>query len=347
MRILLLTHAFNSLTQRLYVRAGRGGSRRSRSNSTSTTASPKRRSRCGGRNSSLRRSSSGAIPESVWRRYRCIVIHPGIAGDRGPSALDWAIAERRDRVGRDRARGERRDGRRRRLGRASPSRCATRRRAASTATRSPRRPSPRCRLRWRRIARGDDAGPLGAMPTRRCAAGRGRDAPGGSRASTGARRHGDGAAQDPRGRRRRRACAMTCWACGCHLYDAHPRRAACAASQRPGTVIAQRDGAILRATVDGAVWITHLARGRRRASVQAARRDGAGRPARRRARGPARAGRGRRLSDVAPDPLRGSGTRVGYLHFPFYNGAMGTAQCEALRDAYRAARDASDARASR
>jgi len=33
------------------------------------------------------------VPESVWRRYRTIVIHPGPEGDRGPSALDWAIMD--------------------------------------------------------------------------------------------------------------------------------------------------------------------------------------------------------------------------------------------------------------
>ena len=32
-----------------------------------------------------------AIPESVWRQTPCLVVHPGIVGDRGPSALDWAI----------------------------------------------------------------------------------------------------------------------------------------------------------------------------------------------------------------------------------------------------------------
>jgi putative two-component system hydrogenase maturation factor HypX/HoxX len=32
-----------------------------------------------------------AIPESIWSRHLCLVVHPGIAGDRGPSALDWAI----------------------------------------------------------------------------------------------------------------------------------------------------------------------------------------------------------------------------------------------------------------
>jgi putative two-component system hydrogenase maturation factor HypX/HoxX len=34
------------------------------------------------------------IPADVWRRYRCLIVHPGIPGDRGPSSLDWAIQER-------------------------------------------------------------------------------------------------------------------------------------------------------------------------------------------------------------------------------------------------------------
>lgn len=33
------------------------------------------------------------IPEEIWRRYLCIIVHPGIKGDRGPSSLDWAIIE--------------------------------------------------------------------------------------------------------------------------------------------------------------------------------------------------------------------------------------------------------------
>ena len=33
------------------------------------------------------------VPESVWRHHRTIIIHPGPMGDRGPSSLDWAIAE--------------------------------------------------------------------------------------------------------------------------------------------------------------------------------------------------------------------------------------------------------------
>ena len=31
------------------------------------------------------------IPESIWASHRCLIVHPGPAGDRGPSSLDWAI----------------------------------------------------------------------------------------------------------------------------------------------------------------------------------------------------------------------------------------------------------------
>ncbi|WP_097322857.1 enoyl-CoA hydratase-related protein [Paractinoplanes atraurantiacus] len=33
------------------------------------------------------------VPAEVWRHWRTVIIHPGPAGDRGPSSLDWAIAE--------------------------------------------------------------------------------------------------------------------------------------------------------------------------------------------------------------------------------------------------------------
>ena len=31
------------------------------------------------------------IPESIWANHRCLIVHPGPRGDRGPSSLDWAI----------------------------------------------------------------------------------------------------------------------------------------------------------------------------------------------------------------------------------------------------------------
>ena len=31
------------------------------------------------------------IPASIWQHHTCLIVHPGITGDRGPSSLDWAI----------------------------------------------------------------------------------------------------------------------------------------------------------------------------------------------------------------------------------------------------------------
>ncbi|PCK09583.1 MAG: hypothetical protein COA42_03490 [Alteromonadaceae bacterium] len=33
------------------------------------------------------------IPEDIWQQYLCLIVHPGIEGDRGASSLDWAITE--------------------------------------------------------------------------------------------------------------------------------------------------------------------------------------------------------------------------------------------------------------
>ncbi|MEV5147722.1 enoyl-CoA hydratase-related protein [Streptomyces sp. NPDC052727] len=33
-----------------------------------------------------------ALPEDVWREHTCLIVHPGPPGDRGPSSLDWALA---------------------------------------------------------------------------------------------------------------------------------------------------------------------------------------------------------------------------------------------------------------
>ena len=99
---------------------------------------------------------------------------------------------------------------------------------------------------------------------------------------------------------------------------------------RPGELIAQRDGAVLRATVDGAVWITHLRApdGFKLPAVRALELAGV-------------------VLDVpeVPAPLLRADTwqeivyeeqaGVGYLHFDFYNGAMSTAQCRRLLAAYR------------
>ncbi|RTR37448.1 hydrogenase maturation protein [Shewanella canadensis] len=39
------------------------------------------------------------IAEDIWNKHLCIIIHPGITGDRGPSSLDWAILNRESEWG--------------------------------------------------------------------------------------------------------------------------------------------------------------------------------------------------------------------------------------------------------
>ena len=105
-----------------------------------------------------------------------------------------------------------------------------------------------------------------------------------------------------------------------HLFGVHPEDSLRGV---PGEIVATRHGAICRATVDGAVWITHL-----------------------KAPGGFKlpATRALELAGVAVDaPDTGSWREisyeerdgVGYLEFDFYNGAMSTDQCRRLRDAYR------------
>ena len=112
----------------------------------------------------------------------------------------------------------------------------------------------------------------------------------------------------------------------------------CAA--RPATIVAQRDGAICRATTDGAVWITHLKRreGETSFKLPATRAlelagvavDAPEVPIAVDAALPAE----HTFREIAYEEHAG----VGYLHFDFYNGAMSTEQCRRLRDAYLLAR---------
>lgn len=90
MRILLVASAFNSLTQRVHAEL--------------TDAGHELDTVCGGGDDDVREAVgrhraelviapmlTTAIPEDVWSRHVCLVVHPGPPGDRGPSALDWAI----------------------------------------------------------------------------------------------------------------------------------------------------------------------------------------------------------------------------------------------------------------
>jgi putative two-component system hydrogenase maturation factor HypX/HoxX len=90
MRILFLTHSFNSLTQRLYCELTQLGHQISIEFDISDSVSEEAVALFKP-DLILAPFLKRAIPESIWSRHLCLVVHPGIVGDRGPSALDWAI----------------------------------------------------------------------------------------------------------------------------------------------------------------------------------------------------------------------------------------------------------------
>ncbi|HEX5568416.1 MAG TPA: formyltransferase family protein, partial [Streptomyces sp.] len=98
MRILLMASAFNSLTQRVLVELEDRGH--------AVAVELALDDDCW--REALRRHTpdlvvapmlTTAIPEEVWSARTCLVVHPGPPGDRGPSALDWALHEGVERWG--------------------------------------------------------------------------------------------------------------------------------------------------------------------------------------------------------------------------------------------------------
>ena len=98
MRILFISSVHNSLSQRLSVEL----SRRGHAIALSIGATGDRMCQDVERSQPeliLAPMLKAAIPEAVWREHLCLIVHPGIAGDRGPSSLDWAIAGGESRWG--------------------------------------------------------------------------------------------------------------------------------------------------------------------------------------------------------------------------------------------------------
>ncbi|HXZ53009.1 MAG TPA: hydrogenase maturation protein [Burkholderiales bacterium] len=322
MRILLLTHSFNSLAQRIYVElAGRGHELSVELDIADAVSLEAAR---------LFRPDlviapylKRAIPEALWREYACLVVHPGPPGDRGSASLDWAILE-----------GEREWG-------------VTVLQANAVmdggdvwaARTFPMRAERKSSLYRNEVAEAACAAVLeavekfsrGGMPVPQ-SGGRARPAmlqdvrridwQRDDTATVLAKiRASDGApgVLDRIGGRE------------LYLYDAHEE--ATLRGTEPGALVARRHEAVLRATVDGAVWIGHvrpkdgfklpatLVLADRLAGIPES--DPGVLP-------PRRAGT---WQDVAYEEEGGVGT----LHFDFYNGAMSAEQCLRLRDAFLAA----------
>jgi putative two-component system protein, hydrogenase maturation factor HypX/HoxX len=281
------------------------------------------------------------IPESIWSRHPCLVVHPGPVGDRGPSSLDWAIELGAREWGTTllRANGEFDAG-------------------AALATRSFEvREAPKSSLYRHEVRHAAVQALLEALNRieREGDAFVDRRSPGEGQARqlmTQAIRAIDWHADDARTVLRKIRAAEghpgvldEIAGVAFHLFGGHRETVL---RGRPGEVIATRNEAICRATVDGAVWVTHL----KRPDGDSARFFKL--PA---ARALSLAGLQLDAPEVrvaATEQLSHDQTYreisyseragVGYLRFDFYNGAMSTDQCRRLREAYAYARSRSATR---
>jgi putative two-component system hydrogenase maturation factor HypX/HoxX len=275
------------------------------------------------------------IPESIWASHRCLIVHPGPRGDRGPSSLDWAIELEMPEWGVTvlEANGEldagdvwaTRSFRTRAVGKSSLYRHELRRAAIEALVEA-----------MGRIVDGADPPELDAH----AATGRARplmtqDV----RAIDWQSECTDSVVRKIRAAEGHPGVLDTIEGTQFHLFGVHHERAL---RGRAGEIIAQRTGAICRATVDGAVWITHLKR--RDApeeaffKLPATRALALVRPEFAAPEVPvpidARVPAGHTFREIAYEEHAG----VGYLHFDFYNGAMSTEQCRRLHEAYLFAR---------
>jgi putative two-component system hydrogenase maturation factor HypX/HoxX len=323
-RILLLARSFNCLTQRLFVELAARGHELSVEFDIADSVTEEA--------VALFRPElivapflKRAIPASVWQRHRCLIVHPGIVGDRGPSALDWAIHndERDWGVTVLQAEAEMDAGpvwasasfavrvaSKSSLYRHEVTEAAVEALLAAidrvrAGDQVPLRPVPGS-AGVRGIAR-----PLMRQETRRIDWAH-------DNTNTVLRklRAADGAP----------GVLDALFGVPCFLFDA--QRAAPAPGTAPGAVCARSGDGLVRATVDGAIWIGHCRRADRGDALKL----------------PvvlAFAGQVASLPAVEGAPVdairyeeRGG---IGVLHFAFYNGAMSTAQCQRLLAAYREA----------
>jgi len=264
-----------------------------------------------------------AIPETVWSRHVCLVVHPGIVGDRGPSALDWAIGKGLAEWGVTvlQAEAEMDAGpvwaEARFPMRVARKSSLYRREVTEAAVQA-------VLLAVERYAAGDfvpQRQPGAAHPLMRQADRRidwENDASATVLAKLNAADGFPGVADELFGQ-------------PAHLFDAWLEGDLRGA---PGAVLGRRETAILRATADGAVWLG-----------QARRAGGLKLPASlafpEALALPELPGPGYWKSatptwqDIAYEEAEWNGNAVGFLAFEFYNGAMSTAQCRRLTEAFR------------
>ncbi|MFZ5512467.1 MAG: enoyl-CoA hydratase-related protein [Pseudomonadota bacterium] len=316
MRILFLTHAFNSLTQRLFVELTRLGHEVSVefdiNHSVTIEAVGLFRPHL-----ILAPYLRRAIPEAIWRNHLCLVLHPGIVGDRGPSALDWAILKSVQTWGVTLLQAEAemdagpvwasetfpmRAAKKTSLYRNEVTEAAVR--VVNTALE--RLPDYRAG-KWRPQAL--PPRPMHAlMQQTDRAIDWTRDTTDRVMAKLNASDGFPGVKDELFGH-------------PCHLFNARPFPA----RGTPGEVLGRNGEGVVRATVDGAVRIGHVKRaGGIKLPVTSAFKEVEALV--------------ELDADADPDIRYEEVNGVGYLHFDFYNGAMGTGACRRLLAAYEVAR---------
>jgi putative two-component system protein, hydrogenase maturation factor HypX/HoxX len=333
MKILLIATAYNSLTQRVHVELDELGHEISVELALNE-AVVSEAAALFQPDLILAPMLKTPIAEEVWRNYRCIIIHPGPKGDRGPSSLDWAISLRSAIWGVTllQATGEMDAG------------------PIWASVNFPMRLAPKSSIYRNevtdaaiaavhlviKLAESPDFVPTPVNYTKPEVFGRLRP-PMKQRDRTLSWSESTAAII-------RKIYAADSWPGvldvidgeSFYLYGTHEEDELKGA---PGVILAQRHGAICRATGDGAVWITHLKK---------KRSDN-----RRYFKLPAATVLGETLQNVPEigvdlmfSPHRrtfreiwyAERNSVGCLYFNFYGGAMNTDQCRRLLDAYRFAK---------
>ncbi len=365
MRILFLTSAHNSLSQRLLVEL----TERGHEVRVSVVATSEKMAEVAAREAPdliIAPMLKIAIPQEVYSRYRCLIVHPGVKGDRGPSSLDWAIAKYETAWGVTILEAaEDFD-----AGPIWASQEFPLHAVPSTKSSLYRGPVTEAAVRGvleaiARIQTGElQSGSWRPEPLSEAMSNaRGRLRPPmkqSDRAIDWARDTTASIIRKVRAADSAPGVLSTLLGVDCFLYGAHEEERLKGA---PGQIIARRDGAICIGAVNGAVWISHLkAKGDRNMRMKKCRpaqlgvgcelcaeefcaTAGIKLPATQ-VLGPSLHGVPEKLLPIdAPVDRRtfreivySEEGQVGYLSFDFYNGAMSTRQCHRLRDAFLYAR---------
>ena len=98
MKILLLTHAYNCLCQRLHIELSQLGHQVTIEFDINDEVCINAVERFKP-DLIIAPFLKRAIPDVVWQNTMCWIVHPGIIGDRGPSSLDWAITNQEKQWG--------------------------------------------------------------------------------------------------------------------------------------------------------------------------------------------------------------------------------------------------------